>query len=245
MQQTDTPADPAASTTPPRVVGLTGGLASGKSTVGRLLRGLGAEVIDADEVARAIVAPGQPAYEKIVAAFGPEVLRQAPPDAAAAGPPPLDREKLAARVFSDEQARRQLNAITHPEVAAESARRIAAAAARGCRLVIYEAPLIVENQLHRGLDGVIVVDVPEPLQLTRAVSRGGLTHEQAAARLRAQVRRAERLAVANWVIDNSGSAADTAQQVAAVWADLQAGRKPAPRPETTAETATTTADADA
>lgn len=221
----------------PRIIGLTGGIASGKSTVGRQLRQLGAVVVDADEVARAVVEPGRPAYERIVAAFGTGVLKESshagdngePADRAA---PPLDREKLAARVFSDNAARLRLNQITHPEIAAESGRRIAAAAAAGAPVIIYEVPLLVENNLQHGLDGVIVVDVPEEVQLARAVQRGGLTVEQARARMTAQSGRAERLRAANWVIDNRGDAAATAAQVAAAWPSLCSG--PTPPPGTTA-----------
>lgn len=207
-------------TSAPRIIGLTGGLASGKSTVGRLLRQMGAEVIDADQVAREVVEPGLPAYHAIVAAFGREVLSPGP------GAQPIDRARLAERVFSDEEARRRLNAITHPEIAAESARRISAAGARGVPVVIYEATLIVENGLYRGLSGVIVVDLSAEEQVRRAVVRG-LSESQARLRLMAQAERAARLAVADWVIDNSGSEEQTRAQVAQVWADIQAGRRPA------------------
>lgn len=216
----------------PRLIGLTGGIASGKSTVGRLLRQLGAVVVDADEVAREVVEPGRPAYERIVAAFGREVLKASPPppvdaaDSATPAPPPLDREKLAARVFGDETARRRLNQITHPEIAAESGRRIAAAATAGAPVIVYEVPLLVENNLQHGLNGVIVVDVPEELQLARAVQRGGLTQAQAQARMAAQLPRAERLRAANWVIDNRGDEDATAAQVAAIWPALCSGPTP-------------------
>ncbi len=210
-----------------RVIGLTGGIASGKSTVGRMLRDLGAEVIDADEVARVVVEPGRPAYVKLVAAFGPDILRPKDPSQPDA-PPPIDRERLAARVFSDEGARRQLNAITHPEIAAESARRLkklGELGLRGSGVAVYEAPLLVENKAYLGLDGLIVVDVPEELQLERAVKRG-LPQAQAEARMRAQVSRAARRAVATWIIDNQGNEGDTRSQVEAVWGEIQAGRIP-------------------
>ena len=127
----------------PLVVGLTGGIASGKSTIGRHLRELGATVIDADEVARDVVKPGQPAYRQIVAAFGPSVLmEQADSDGEE---PALDRKQLAARVFGDDSARRLLNQITHPAIAAESARRMQLAMQSGATVIVYEAALIVEN----------------------------------------------------------------------------------------------------
>jgi dephospho-CoA kinase len=206
------------------LVGLTGGIASGKSTVGRILRSLGAEVIDADEVARAVVEPGLPAYEQLVAVFGREILQPVDPSHPQA-PPPIHRERLAARVFTDESARRQLNSITHPAIAIESARRVAAFAASGGDIAVYEATLLVENGSYEGLAGLIVVDVPEELQLDRAVARG-LREEQAAARMRAQVGRSTRNRFANWLIDNSGSEEETRQQIAAVWSDLRARRIP-------------------
>jgi dephospho-CoA kinase len=212
----------------PRVIGLTGGIASGKSTVGRLLRERGATVIDADEVARAVVEPGTPTYERIVAAFGRQILRAAPSTETA---PPLDREKLAALVFADEAARSQLNKLTHPAVAAESGRRLAAAALAGAPVIVYEVPLLVENNLQHGLAGVIVVDVPEEVQLARAMKRSGMSREQAQARMAAQSRRAVRLAAANWVIDNSGDEAATTAQVAALWPALCNGAIPPRRGE--------------
>lgn len=206
----------------PRIVGLTGGLAAGKSTVGRVLRQLGAAVVDADEVARAVVEPGRPAYEELRRAFGDEILEAAAPGGQGR---PIDRAKLAERVFTDEAARRRLNAITHPAIAAESAHRIAALGAAGHQVVIYEATLIVENGLHRGLGGLIVVDLPEDEQLQRAVQRG-LPEPQARQRMQAQASRVERLAVADWVIDNRGSEAETRARVAEIWAELKAGRDP-------------------
>lgn len=213
-------------TSRPLVIGLTGGIASGKSTVGKMLRQLGAEVIDADEVARAVVAPGRPAYEKLVETFGKEILKPVDPSSPEAAPA-IDRERLAALVFHDESARQKLNAITHPEIAAESAQRIVEIGERG-GIAIYEATLLVENKVYRGLDGLIVVDIPEAMQLERAHKRG-LPLPQAEARMRAQARRADRLALANWVIDNQGDDASTQKQVAKVWEEIQRGEVP-PRP---------------
>lgn len=209
-----------------RVIGLTGGIASGKSTVGRMLRTHGAEVIDADEVARSVVEPGRPAYDKIVAVFGREILKAQDP-AHANSAPPIDRERLAARVFGDAAARKTLNAITHPEIAAESARRMREFSARGVPVVIYEATLLVENKAYLGLDGLIVVDIPEAVQLDRAEGRG-LPRAQAEARMRAQASRTERNGVANWVIDNQGDPEALAQQVEAVWQDILRGNIPPP-----------------
>lgn len=211
------------------VIGLTGGIASGKSTVARMLRELGAQVIDADEVARFVVEPGQPAYQRLVAAFGPSILMTAPQDGTAETPAPapaIDRQKLAARVFGDEAALKQLNRITHPEIAAESARRMQAAMLSGAEVIVYEAALIVENKLYPGFSGLIVVQIPEAMQVERAVRRSGLTPEQALSRIRAQASPAERAAVANWLVDNSGDEPALRAQVQTIWEALLAGHVP-------------------
>ena len=201
-----------------RLIGLTGGIASGKSTVGRLLREQGATVIDADEVARVVVEPGRPAYHKLVAAFGAEILLPS----SGPGLPAIDRGRLAARVFTDPAARAQLNAITHPEIGSESARRMQEALSAGSALVVYEATLLVENQSYLGFDGLLVVDIPEALQLARAVARG-LSQEQAEARLRSQTSRGARRAAANWILDNQGDEAALRQAVAALYPELVDG----------------------
>ena len=199
-----------------RLIGLTGGIASGKSTVGRMLRELGAEVIDADQLARDVVAPGQPALAEIVEAFGAEVIAEGGA---------LDRKRLAARVFSDSAARATLNRITHPRVAAETARRLGEASRRGLQLVVYEVPLLVESGLQAGMDAVIVVDVPPEQQLARAMERDGMTEEEARRRMAAQASRAERLAAATYVVDNTGSLDETRRRTEEVWAAL--GGRPA------------------
>ena len=220
---------------PARVIGLTGGIASGKSTVGRLLREHGACVIDADEIARIVVEPGRPAYHQIVAAFGPDILLPAAATgataatavpAAPAAPAAIDRAKLAARVFSDPAARATLNAITHPAIGQESARRMQEALAQGVPLLVYEATLLVENSSYLGFDGLLVVDIPEALQIERAVSRG-LARPQAEARLMAQTSRAARRAAANWLIENSGDEAALRARVEALYPELVAGEIPA------------------
>lgn len=197
-----------------RIIGLTGGIASGKSTVARLFAELGAPIVDADVLARRVVEPGQPAYEDIVREFGPEVL-------AADGT--IDRKKLGERVFGDEEARRKLNRFTHARIAALSQAEIARHAAAGAPVVIYEAALLVENRIHEGLDGLIVVSAPPEAQLRRLVLRDGLEEEAARQRLAAQLPLEARLAVATWVIDNSGAPKDTARQVRELWARLQGG----------------------
>lgn len=194
-----------------RVLGLTGGIASGKSTVARILEELGAPVVDADVLARRVVEPGQPAFDDIVREFGRGVLGE---DGA------IDRRKLADVVFADEGKRRRLNAITHPRIAqaaqAETARHVAA----GAPVVFYEAALLVENRIHELLDGLVVVSAPEEAQLARLVARDGFSEEAARARLRAQLPLAEKLKVATHVIDNSGSPAATRAQVERLYREL-------------------------
>lgn len=191
-----------------RVIGLTGGIASGKSTVAAMLRELGAPLVDADELARRVVEPGTPGLAAVVEHFGAGVLD---PDGQ------LDRKQLGARVFADPEARAALNAITHPRIAELSQREIARLAADGAPVVIYEAALIVENQLHRGLDRLIVVAVPEAVQLARLMQRDGVSEAEALARVRAQLPLADKVAVADHVIDNAGSLEETRAQVARVW----------------------------
>lgn len=197
-----------------RIIGLTGGIASGKSTVSAMLRELGAHVIDADQVARDVVAPGTPALAEIQARFGSAVLQA---DGA------LDRKKLGAIVFADPDARRALERITHPRIAAATQQEIARLAAAGVDPVIYDAALIVENRLYTWMQGLIVVSVPPEVQVARLMIRDDIDEAAAQARLAAQLPLAEKVAVATDVIDNSGTRADTEAQVRALWARLQAG----------------------
>jgi dephospho-CoA kinase len=195
-------------------VGLTGGIGSGKSEVSRRLAAHGAVIIDADVAAREVVAPGTPGLAQIAEAFGPEVLS---PDGA------LDRERLGAIVFRDPALRAKLNAIVHPLVGGwmRAAERAAADPARDDLIVVHDVPLLAENRRAGDFDLVIVVDVPPELQVERLVSQRGMTPDQARARMAAQASRPQRLAVADLVIDNSGSLDDLDRRVAGVWADLQ------------------------
>ncbi len=195
-------------------VGLTGGIGSGKSEVSRRLAAHGAVIIDADVAAREVVAPGTPGLAQIAEAFGPEVLG---PDGA------LDRERLGAIVFRDPALRAKLNAIVHPLVGEwmRAAERAAADPARDDLIVVHDVPLLAENRRAGDFDLVIVVDVPPELQVERLVSQRGMTPDQARARMAAQASRPQRLAVADLVIDNSGSLDDLDRRVAGVWADLQ------------------------
>ena len=195
-------------------VGLTGGIGSGKSEVARRLAARGAVIIDADVVARAVVAFGTPGLARVAEAFGAGVLG---PDGA------LDRERLGAIVFGDPDSRATLNAIVHPLVGEwmRAAEQAAAAAADGDVIIVHDVPLLAENRRAGDFDLVIVVDVPPELQLERLVGQRGMTPDQARARIAAQASREQRLAVADLVIDNSGSLADLDRRVAAVWAHLQ------------------------
>lgn len=191
---------------------LTGGIASGKSLVADQLAELGAVIIDADVLAREVVEPGQPALEEIRETFGDEVFGA---DGA------LDRSALGRLVFSDDAARQKLNQITHPRVR-ERARELEAQAPQGS-VVVHVIPLLVEIGQAPDFPFVAVVDVPEELQLERLMARNGLSEEDAKARIASQVSRAERLAVADWVIDNSGTQPETAAQVEALWAEIGEG----------------------
>jgi dephospho-CoA kinase len=192
-------------------VGLTGGIGSGKSEVSKRLVSLGAELIDADLIAREVVRPGTPGLAAIVREFGDGVLR---PDGN------LDRSGLASIVFADEERRRALNAITHPLIGRRSQELLDAASPDA--VVVYDMPLLVENDLAGLHDVVVVVDVPVETQVRRLVSGRGMTEQEARARIAAQATRERRLAAATHVIDNSGSLEDLDAQVAGLWSELTA-----------------------
>ena len=189
-------------------VGLTGGIGSGKSEVARLLAAHGAVVIDADRLARAVVAAGTPGFAAVVDAFGPSVV-------AAEGS--LDRPALAAVVFADSVALRRLEAIVHPLVGARAAELMAAAPANA--VVVYDVPLLVENGLQEGYDVVVVVDAEDETRLTRLAARG-LSEADVRARMAAQASRADRLAAADVVVANDGSRTELAHAIEALWAQL-------------------------
>ncbi len=196
-------------------VGLTGGIGSGKSEVSRRLAGHGAVLIDADVAAREVVVPGSPGLARIAGAFGPEVLR---PDGS------LNRERLGEFVFADPSLRTRLNEIVHPlvrEWMAEAERTAVRASRSPGPVVVHDVPLLAESRGREGFDVVIVVDVPPELQAERLVRLRGMAAEQARARMAAQASREQRLAVADIVIDNSGSLEDLDRRVAEVWADLE------------------------
>ena len=203
--------------------GLTGGIGSGKSEVSRRLAAHGAVIIDADVAARAVVATGTAGLARVVEAFGAGVLG---PDGA------LDRERLGAIVFGDPASRAALNRIVHPLVGEwmQAAERDAVAAADGDVIAVHDVPLLAENRRASDFDLVIVVDVPPELQLKRLVAQRGMAPDQARARIAAQASREQRLAVADLVIDNSGSLADLDRRVAEIWANLQLRLAAAPAP---------------
>src|SRR5919204_3123206 len=194
------------------VIGLTGGIASGKSTVAGMLRELGVTVIDADEAARAVVAPGTPGLRAVVEAFGPEVLDG----------DRLDRWKLGAIIFADEAARRRLEAITHPLIRAWMAERQREAEERGEERVVLDIPLLYENGLDRGLKAVMVVYAPAEVEMERLMARNGFGREEAARRLATQLPIEEKKALAAYVIDNSGNREQTLEQVRRVWCEITA-----------------------
>ncbi|MBI2377609.1 MAG: dephospho-CoA kinase [Deltaproteobacteria bacterium] len=184
-------------------MGLTGGIGSGKSTVARLFAELGAAIVDADQLARDAVAKGTAGLRRIVERFGPAVL---------AGDGGLDRKALAAIVFNDPDARKDLEHITHPVVAALAAARIAELSSTH-DLVLYDVPLFFENDLARFFPEVIVVDAPEEVRIARIAARDGLDEPAIRARLEAQLSLSEKVARATWVIDNGQSTDRTRAQV--------------------------------
>lgn len=194
--------------------GLTGGLASGKSTVAARFRHHGVPVIDADQLAREVVAPGSEGLAAVVAAFGDGVL-------AADGS--LDRARMAALAFGDAAHRATLNAILHPRIGALTAERAAALAAAGEPLACYEAALLVENGLADAFRPLVVVALPESVQVSRAVARDGGTEEQARARIAAQLPLAKKVSLADFVIDSSGSREATEAQADDVLTAIRAG----------------------
>jgi len=175
-----------------RLIGLTGGIGTGKSTVGRFLTARGFPVIDADQLARAAVEPGTPALAEIAAAW-PDVIGR---DGR------LDRARLSQRVFADDAARARLEAIVHPRIVALADACASALAAAGHRAAFYEASLLVETGRHRQLDGLLVVDAPEEVRIARVVGRDGATPEAVRARMAAQLPMIEKRRVATAVIEN-------------------------------------------
>jgi dephospho-CoA kinase len=200
------------------VVGLTGGIGSGKSTVGALLQERGALLVDADAIVHELQAPGSPMLGEIARAFGDDVI-----DAGGA----LDRKALAAKVFADAEARTRLGLIVHPPTIAEMGRRMEAAKAASVEVVVLDIPLLLEGRRTGTgsgallpFDAIVLVWVPEATQIERAAARDGASREEIEARVRAQMPLDEKRAMADHVIDNSGTPEETRRQVDALWREL-------------------------
>lgn len=195
------------------IIGLTGGIASGKSTVSALLKEHGIPIVDADLIAREVVEPGKSVYQQIVEYFGEGILladRQ------------IDRKKLGEIVFSEESKRQALNAIVHPEVRKEMSRQAQDALKRGNKLVVMDIPLLFESKLEHMVDKIVLVYVPADIQLTRLMERDEIDEQQAMKRIRAQLPIETKKAVADYIIDNSGTREQTREQVERLLATLQA-----------------------
>ncbi len=191
-----------------RVIGLTGGIASGKSTVAAMLAEKGAFVVDADQLARQAVEPGSPTLARVAAAFGSEMIG---PDGC------LDRARLGEVVFSDQPARDRLNAIVHPRVMELSREEIRRAREAGSSLVVYDVPLLFESGREKEFDGTLLVFARPETQLLRLRERSGLEEAVARARIEAQIPIWRKLAMATWIIDNGGSLDRTQMAVDRLW----------------------------
>ncbi|MEU9043744.1 MULTISPECIES: dephospho-CoA kinase [unclassified Kitasatospora] len=190
-------------------IGLTGGIGAGKSEVSRLFAAHGAVIVDSDVIAREVVAPGTDGLAAVVAEFGPQVLRE---DGA------LDRPALGAIVFADPERLKALNAIVHPLVRTRSAELEAAAAPDA--VVVHDVPLLAENGLAPLFDLIVVVDAADEVRLDRLVRLRGMAEHEARARMDAQASRADRLAIADLVIDNGAGLAELSARVDEVWTEL-------------------------
>jgi dephospho-CoA kinase len=194
-----------------KLFGLTGGIASGKSTVAAILRRLGAAVINADELSREVVQPGQEAWKEIVETFGSDVLQN---------DQSLDRKKLRKIVFHDPQARKKLEAIIHPRVRSLAEQRMRELAAAGSSIIVYEVPLLFEGQIHLWLRPVLLVACDLATQKQRLRQRDGLTDIEAQQHLDAQMALEDKRNLADYVIENTGSLDDLEQQVRAVLQEI-------------------------
>jgi dephospho-CoA kinase len=202
-----------------RIIGLTGGIASGKSSVASMLERLGAPVVDADLLAREVVQPGEPALDEIAASFGTKVLN---PDGS------LNRAALGAIVFADPQARRTLEGITHPAIRALADRKLARYRESGTPVVFYVAPLLIEAGSAARVDEIWVVYLNRERQLERLMARDGLGRDEALQRIDSQMPMEEKRRLGQVVIDNCGSPEELAAQVEGLWKErlgLEAGTR--------------------
>ena len=205
-------------TTPAIIAGLTGGIASGKSTVAAMLAAAGARIVDADQIARQVVRKGQPAYHDIVRHFGTAILDSEGQ---------IDREALGAIVFYDQNAKQALNALVHPRVHDVMQQHIHTFAGEHPEdLLILDVPLLIESGWHESLPVVILVYVPEAIQKTRLMARDRLTEADAMARIRAQMPIDAKRAYADYIIDNTGTREATRRQVRTVYEQILAGGAP-------------------
>jgi dephospho-CoA kinase len=194
------------------LVGLTGGIATGKSTVSAMFAHLGARIVDADLLAREVVMPGQPAHAEIVKEFGPEVLQE---DGS------LDRKRLGAIVFADTARRKQLEAITHPAIYARQQRILSVYDEEAfAGIVIWDAALLIESSSAKRMDKVVVVVADAATELGRLMARDGFSEEEGRRRIASQMPLGEKVKVADYVIDNSGSRAETERRVREVYRAL-------------------------
>lgn len=195
-----------------KVIGLTGGIASGKSTASAYLRTLGAQIVDADEISRATTRKGGEGYAAVLARFGEEILR---PDGE------IDRRRLGAIVFSDEDARRALNALLHPIVIAACEREIEKCRAQGLPVCVLDVPLLFETGMERLCDETWLLYVPRQEQIRRIEERDGLDAQAAAARIDSQMPLEEKMRRADRCIDASGTIEETQGKVRQLWEELQ------------------------
>jgi dephospho-CoA kinase len=194
------------------VVGLTGGIASGKTTVSQMFADLGIPVVDADDLAREVVEPGTPGLRQIVEEFGEDVLDEAGQ---------LDRKKVADLVFGDDEARETLNAILHPRIGAAGAEHVAKYDDHPAPYVIYEAALLVETGAHKAFPALVVVSADESVQRLRLIARDGFSVSEANARIESQLPLADKIAYADFVVTNNGDLESTRRQVQEVHEHLQ------------------------
>jgi dephospho-CoA kinase len=195
-----------------KLIGLTGGIASGKTTVAKILERLGAAIVDADTLAREVVEPGRDAWKEIVETFGAEVLH---PDQT------LDRQKLRATIFDNPAARKKLESIIHPRVRALAEQRIDEHAAAGYKLVVYAVPLLFEGNLHEWLRPVVLVACDIHVQKKRLQQRDRLSAEEAQKHIDAQMSLEEKRRLADYVIENDGNLEDLERQVQAVLSKIK------------------------
>jgi len=196
-----------------KLIGLTGGIASGKSTVAKILTQLGAAIVDADQLSREVVAPGHDGWKEIVATFGSEVLQ---------ADQTLDRQKLRTIIFNNPDARKQLEAIIHPRVRALAEQRIREHSDAGFALIVYEVPLLFEGKIHEWLRPVILVACNVDIQRQRLQQRDAIDATAAQKIIDAQMSLEEKRRLADYVIENDGNLADLEAQVRAVLAKIQA-----------------------